>query len=99
MDCAFLLAEEYEKKKELIKAFELLKKITLFESEKPYFRHFMQEVADRFKHITCIKMPKTIQPSEQAYYLREVIDLNLSKKLTEYFTSKLDQLFAKLGKV
>lgn len=98
MDCAFLLAEEYEKKKEFRKAFELLKKITLFESEKPYFRHFMQEVADRFKHITCVKMAKKIPPAEQASYLQEAIDLNLSKKMNEYLIKKRDQLFSKLGK-
>ena len=98
MDCAFLLAEEYEKKNEFIKAFELLKKITLFESEKPYFRHFMQEVADRFKHITCVKMPKTVHPTEQVHYLNEVINLNLSKKITEHLTKKLNQLSMKLGK-
>ena len=98
MDCSFLLAEEYENHREYVKAFELLKKITLFEFEKPYFRHFMEEVADRFKHITCTKMSKTLSTAEQMYYLREALELNLSKKINDHLSRKINQLYGKLGK-
>ena len=98
MDCTFLLAEEYENHREYVKAFNLLKKITHFEFEKPYFRHFMEEVADRFKHITCTKMSKTLSTVEQMYYLREVLKLNLSKKINDKLSRKINQLYGKPGK-
>ena len=42
MDGAFLLAEEYEGAGEYSKAFNLLRRIVDYETEKPYFRHFFR---------------------------------------------------------
>jgi len=96
MDCAFLLAEEYERKNEYEQAFLLLKKITVFEKKKPYFKHFMQEVSDRFKNITCNKMSKKLHPSDQMSYLNELRKLDLSKKLNEAVIKKMNQIYAKM---
>lgn len=99
MDCAFLLAEEYEKKREYIKAYELLIKIVLLEFEKPYFHHFLEEVIDRLRTIVCIKMDEKINPQQHIDYLLEISKFNVSDKLNAHVFKKVAELFVKLGKV
>ncbi len=59
MDCAFLLAEEYEDREEFERAFLLLSAIVRFERQRPYFRHFMQDVHERLRSVVCFKMAST----------------------------------------
>lgn len=64
MDCAFLLAEEYEERGDLRNAFELYAAIIRFEDQKPYFRHFMADVYERVRTLVCHRM---ISREEDAY--------------------------------
>lgn len=92
MDCAFLLAEEYEQRQEFVPAFELLAAIVRFERRKPYFRHFMTEVHDRLRRIVCSKMA-LVAPSEITLrYLHQLIDWDLSKRETAFFYKKAAEI-------
>ena len=44
MDCTFLLAEELDRRDRVYEAFSLMAGITSEEKERPYFRHFMEDV-------------------------------------------------------
>jgi curved DNA-binding protein CbpA len=97
MDCAFLLAEEYDKKKEYLQAYKLLVKIAHREMEKPYFRHFMDEVIERLRIITCVKMTGVITPEDNLRYLLELLELKLFNKERAYFYKKIAEIHISLG--
>ncbi len=92
MDCAFLLAEEYERRDELIRSYRLLMKIVALETEKAYFRHFFAEVTDRLRVIVCSKMPGRVESRRILGYLEELIALNLSRQDTAQYLKKAAEL-------
>ncbi len=93
MDCAFLLAEEYEENSEYVKAYQLLKTILDYEREKPYFKHFIVEVTDRMKTITCNKMPGVIESERLLDFLKELINYGFSRKDTAFFYKKSAEIY------
>ncbi|MFP4365084.1 MAG: molecular chaperone DnaJ, partial [Spirochaetia bacterium] len=97
MDCCFLLAEEYEKRGEFVKAYQHLKIIVLEEQLKAYFRHFIEEVVDRLRTITCFKMPSILPPRLILDYLNELINFDFSKKDNAFFYKKISEVYAELG--
>lgn len=97
MDCAFLLAEEYESRDEFKRAFSLLSAIVRFERQKPYFRHFMQDVYERLRSIVCFKMG-TIEPAETILdYLHQMIDWDLPKRDTAFCYKKAAEIYLEQG--
>jgi curved DNA-binding protein CbpA len=93
MDCAFLLAEEYEKGHEFRKAFELFRRLVDFEMDKPYFRHFFQEVIDRLKYLSCTKLPGKIRNDDLVNYLQDLVALEISPRDTAYFLKKIAEIY------
>ena len=93
MDCAFLLAEEYENASEYSKAFELLRRIVDYEMEIPYFRHFFREVIDRLRHLSCVKLSRVIDNSELVVLLEDLVVLDFSAKDTAAFLKKLAEIY------
>lgn len=88
MDCAFLLAEAYETRGTLLRAYELLVNIVDFELSKPYFRHFFYEVIARLRRIVCYKMPGFVSNELLLECLEELIERGLSPKETAFFYKK-----------
>ncbi len=93
MDCAFLLAEEYESRDELDRAFALLSAIVRFERQKPYFRHFMAEVYERLRTIVCIKMPTYVDPVTVLDCLHQMIEWDLPRKETAFCYKKAAEMY------
>ncbi len=93
MDCAFLLAEEYEQRQQFTRSYRLLMKIVALEIERPYFRHFFSEVTDRLRSIVCTKMPGKVESSRILGYLEELIALNLSRQDTAQYLKKAAELY------
>lgn len=94
MDCAFLLAEEYERHGNYVRAFELLKNIVVCELENPYFRHFFREVVDRLRLLSCFRMPGIVGNRKLIDYLKELVEFNFSPKDTAFFLKKIAELYA-----
>ncbi|MFP4385363.1 MAG: J domain-containing protein [Spirochaetia bacterium] len=97
MDCAFLLAEEYEKNGDFSKAYNLLKTLVTYEYEKPYFRHFFQEITDRLRSLTCFKMPGHVPASEMLLCLNEMITLSVSRKDSAFYLKKIAEICLDMG--
>jgi len=97
MDCTFLLAEEYERRGEYRKAFDLLKRIAEFEIEKPYFRHFFREVVDRLRALACFKMPGVVETEELVEDLEDLVELGFSTRDSAFFLKRIAELFADEG--
>ena len=97
MDCAFLLAEEYERQNRLGKAFRLLVEIVELEHEKAYFRHFLVEVTDKIRTLVCFKMPGQLLPSEVIIYLNSLLTMDLPQKDLAFYLKKAAELYLDLG--
>ncbi|NBC30299.1 MAG: DnaJ domain-containing protein [Spirochaetes bacterium] len=93
MDCAFLLAEEYERRGDLVQAYRLLTAIAVHEQLRPYFRHFFQEVIDRLRSLVCFKMFETLEVAQLLGYLEEMIEFDFSRKETAFYLKKAAELY------
>lgn len=94
MDCLFLLAEEYEKRGEYIKSYDLLRLLVLYECKQPYFRHFFREVVDRLRLISCFRMPGVIEDDLLIAYLEELVEFDFSAKDTAFFLKRIAEIYA-----
>ncbi len=97
MDCLFLMAEALEKKAEFVRACELYKTLCLLEFKKPYFHHFMEEVVDRLRSITCFKMTSCLAPQVSIKHIKDLIRFNFSRKDNAFFYKKIAEIYCTLG--
>ncbi len=96
MDCLFLLAEAFESRGDYIKSCRLYKQIFIRESQRPYFHHFIDEVIERLRNLTCFKMVN-ILPSELAIrYIEELIEFNFSRKDNAFFYKKIAEIYCNM---
>jgi hypothetical protein len=79
MDCAFILAEELDKRGSSYEAFLLLVDLVREERRRPYFRHFMPEVDLLLKEIARLRLGGTLAEEERLECLEELIDLGYSR--------------------
>jgi curved DNA-binding protein CbpA len=98
MDCAFLLAEVFEARLRYNEAYELYRKLFLYERDKPYFHHFIDEVIDRLRNLLCFKMLPSLAPSDAIDKLKEMMRLNFSRKDNAFFCKKLAEVYSNLGR-
>lgn len=97
MDCSFLLAEAFERRGDLIRAAELYRRLYLHERERPYFHHFIEEVVERLRLLTCFKMVPLLAAPEVIAHIQELIDLNISRKESAFFHKKIAELYSNDG--
>jgi curved DNA-binding protein CbpA len=97
MDCAFLLAEVFEARQRYHEAYQLYTKLCRYEREKPYFRHFIEEVTDRLRALLCFKMLPGLEPDDAIARLREMVLLDFSRKDNAFFYKKLAEVYAGRG--
>jgi curved DNA-binding protein CbpA len=97
MDCAFLLAEVFEARQRYNEAYFLYRKLYDYESSKPYFHHFIEEVVDRLRTLLCFKMLPQMEPSEAIVRLKDVLRLDFSRRDNAFFCKKLAEVYASIG--
>jgi curved DNA-binding protein CbpA len=97
MDCAFLLAEAFEARGDLARAYRLYKQVYIFEVQAPYFRHFADEVVDRLRNLVCFKMIRIVPHGTIIAYLKELIRFDFSKKDTSFFYKKIAEIYSNMG--
>jgi tetratricopeptide (TPR) repeat protein len=97
MDCAYLLAEEYEERLRYRIAYELLVSIVACEQERPYFRHFFFEVTERLRSLVCFKMSTNLSAEEVISYLNALIMLDLPAKDIAFYLKKAAEIYLDLG--
>lgn len=97
MDCAFLLAEVYERRGDFLKSFELLAVVVDFEFESPYFRHFFVEVTERLRTMICFKMPGVLPPQTVIDCIETLLVRPLHYKDIAFYLKKAAELYLDLG--
>jgi len=63
MDCAFMLALEFENQGDDVQAVALYRRIAQLEGEKAFFRHFFAEVEERLVSILIVRRPEYDPPT------------------------------------
>lgn len=97
LECIFLLAEELEKRGKYIKAFKFLKKIYLYEQERSFFKHYIEEIIDRLVGLVCIKIVKKVSPACSIEYIEELLAFNFSRKDNALLYKKLAEVYLNKG--
>ena len=97
MDCSFLLAEAFERRGDLIRAVDLYRGLYLYERERPYFHHFIEEVVDRLRILTCFKMVPLLPAAAVIAHIQDLIDLNISRKESAFFHKKIAEIYSSSG--
>jgi curved DNA-binding protein CbpA len=96
MDCLFLLGEVYEARGEYNRAYQLFKSIVTYEYKHPYFRHFLAEVVEHLRTITCFKMPTYLSWEENLRFLQEMVGFNFSNKDKAFFYKKISEIYSNI---
>lgn len=99
MDCAFLLAEELEKRERYRDAFVQYRYCLEMERKKAYFRHFYPEILMRTKELIRLRLPKEAEPDELLDCLAAMIELGLPKRETAGFHKQRAEIELKLGRI
>ena len=97
MDCSFLLAEALERRGDLIGAARLYRRLYLDELDRPYFRHFVEEVVEKLRTLVCFKMPAHLPAELVVEHIEQLIGLHLSRKESAFFHKKIAELYSLVG--
>ncbi|MEI6386912.1 MAG: DnaJ domain-containing protein [Spirochaetota bacterium] len=77
MDARFCIAEEYERRGRILKAYLHYRRLIEMEAEKPWFRYFFDVVALRFRTVLLQKLPKVLDDEDYLDRLDEAAELLL----------------------
>lgn len=88
MDAEYCLAEEYEKRGRLLKAYGIYKRLIAMEQEKAWFRYYFDVVTLKFRTLLLQKMPGRIDEDDYLDRLEEAIELDISLRDSAQFLRK-----------
>jgi curved DNA-binding protein CbpA len=88
MDAEYCLAEEYEKRNRLLKAYAIYKRLIVMENEKPWFRYYYDVVTLKFRTLVLQKMPGRIDEDDYLDRLEEAIGLDVGARDSAQFLRK-----------
>jgi len=78
MDCTFILAEELAKRERYYEAFVLLISLVREERQRPYFKHFMEEVEKFLKEIVRLHLRRSVDAETYLDCMEALFDLGFS---------------------
>lgn len=99
MDCAYLLSEEFERKREFLTSYRLLYRIAELEHGEHYFKHFMKDVQIKMKNVICKKMNGKISKDLQISLIQDVLLLPTFENERHIYLKKLSELYIEMGKM
>jgi tetratricopeptide (TPR) repeat protein len=97
MDCAFILAEELEKRNRIFESFCLLTSIVREERRKPYFKHFMEDIEIFLKELIRLKLRHAVDDETYVNCLEEMLTLGFSSKDDARWMRSIAETLLKMG--
>jgi curved DNA-binding protein CbpA len=97
MDCAFILAEELEKRNCCYEAFVLLTKLVREERRRPYFRHFAPEVERALKELVRRRLKAAVGGETYLECLERLLGLGFSPRDESRWMRSMAETLAGLG--
>jgi hypothetical protein len=92
MDCAFILAEELDRRGRSFEAFTLLVALTREERRKPYFKHFMEEVAALMGDMVRLRLRAAVDRETYADCLAILLELGFPRRLEKRWRKSLEDI-------
>jgi len=99
MDCKFLLAEEYERRRAYVKALGLYEEIYFSRLAVKHYKHFLSEVADRIRNLCCRDLAKSVGPEEAILYYERVLNMKLKTADRAFLHKKMAESYHRLGDI
>jgi curved DNA-binding protein CbpA len=96
MDCAFLLAEDLDKRGWSYEAFVLLAALIREERRLPYFRHFTEEVERFLKEIVRLRLRAVVDGETWIDCLQTLLELGFPAKDRAYWTRALQSALSRV---
>ena len=91
MDAEFCIAEAYERRDRVLKAWLHYKRLIMMEAEKPWFRYFFDVVALRFRTVLLLKLPKVLDEEDFIDRLDEATELELpARDIAQFYRKKAE---------
>jgi len=97
MDCKFLLAEEYQRRKAYLKALGLFEAIYFSPLAKEHYRHFLHEVTERIRSLCCRDLARGASPEEAVAYYDRAMRLSLRRAEKAFLYKKMAECFCDCG--
>jgi tetratricopeptide (TPR) repeat protein len=97
MDCAFILAEELEKRQRYYEAFMLLSALVREERRRPYFRHFMPEVETFLKELVRLRLKTAVDAETYLECMEILLDLRFPPKDEARWMRFMAETLANMG--
>jgi hypothetical protein len=99
MDCAFILAEELEKRDRIFESFCLLTSLVREEKRKAYFKHFMSEVEIFLKELVRLKLRHAVDDDTYINCLEEMLTLGFSSKDEARWMRSMAETLLRMGEL
>jgi curved DNA-binding protein CbpA len=98
-DCEFLIAEAYQKLGDYQTAMPIYESLILYETRRPFFRHFTGEIKNRLKKIYFHYLMHPRHPEDIPNDLEKIRALNLSKPDIATVYKKLAEFYLEINRV
>ena len=97
MDCAFILAEELDKRRHCFEAFRLLSEIIREERRLPYFRHFTPEIEKLVREIVRFRLRSQADDETWIECIQTLLGLGFPARDENYWLRSLAKTLRALG--
>ncbi len=98
MDYAFLLAEAYQERGAVVKAFRLFRGLADLEEEHPYFKHFYIEVLQKMESIVRRSLPDDKDNRLRMAFINNLLTLSYPAKEEARLRKLLSELLSAAGR-
>jgi curved DNA-binding protein CbpA len=99
MDCAFILAEELEKRQCYYEAFMLLARIIREERRRPYFRHFIIEIETSLKELVRLRLRQAVDGETYLACMETLLELGFPPKDEARWLRSMAETLMRLGEL
>jgi len=97
MDCAYILAEELDKRGDVLDAFRLLAGIVREERRRPYFRHFTEDIEKYVREIVRLRLRPQVDEETWAECLETLLTLGFPPRDEAGWRRSLAAALAAMG--
>jgi len=97
MDCAFILAEELDRRGDQYEAFRLLVYIIREERRLPYFRHFTEEIEKLIREIVRLRLRPQVDDETWAECMETLLTLEFPVRDERFWMKSLAKTLSALG--
>jgi curved DNA-binding protein CbpA len=99
LDCIFVLAEELEKRHQYYEAFILLFTVVKEERQRPYFKHFTEDIEIFLKELTRHKLKSTVDAPTYLDCLKRLLSLGFPAQEEARWLRSMAETFVTLGDI